>query len=416
MNLLITGFLGSGKTTFILNSLVKRYRDRRLAIVVNDFGQVSYDRLRFYAEGLRVEGVEGACFCCSALGELLEVLHTLKGADVLLVETSGLSDPYPVMQAMESEGFPPTSIVCVASALQLEEFLKEPLFLAQLELSDCVVLSFCDLLPSYKPYLNLLDGHITFPAYEGSVDEDFYLFVDGVKSKKRRQKRRKAKVNHPFSQITLKLEGFYSMWEMENYLRSLPASIVRVKGYLECIESPLPLGLNWTRKHLSWETVEKPIDSFLTFIGYGDFILPSLPKREISFESMIPLGSYDKRQGIAYLKGMPVDELTAAEKLLKEDLKDAVLLTHEGAFECSLDVGKKLKIELRFCHLHRSLDELKDVKKVLLWDLPDAYASYVVKKLKDKAQVFHVGRQFTLPDAELSLKVDTKEKARVLTR
>ncbi len=88
--LLVTGFLGGGKTTFVLKSLVERYKHKRLAIVVNDFGEISYDRLAYYQKGLKVMGVEGGCFCCESAGELESVISSLKDIDLLVVETSWL--------------------------------------------------------------------------------------------------------------------------------------------------------------------------------------------------------------------------------------------------------------------------------------------------------------------------------------
>lgn len=103
----VSGFLGSGKTTFIIRSLLPRLKDKRLSIIVNDFGQTNFDKIRLYQENFEVFGIEGNCFCCELGGEFLNLLSELKNKniDFLIVETSGISNPAPIFYGLESTGF-----------------------------------------------------------------------------------------------------------------------------------------------------------------------------------------------------------------------------------------------------------------------------------------------------------------------
>jgi len=93
---LLTGFLGSGKTT-LMNRLLNAPHERRVGVLVNDFGSINIDaQLIVGVEGGAVELANG-CICCTIRGDLLLAIEGLLDApeppDALLIEASGISDP-----------------------------------------------------------------------------------------------------------------------------------------------------------------------------------------------------------------------------------------------------------------------------------------------------------------------------------
>lgn len=104
---IITGFLGSGKTTLICN-LLRQTPDRRLAVLVNEFGEVSVDGalLRSAGDGCRLEvhDLPNGCICCTVRDDFLPIMQALQerrhDIDHVLIETSGLALPTPVMRAL----------------------------------------------------------------------------------------------------------------------------------------------------------------------------------------------------------------------------------------------------------------------------------------------------------------------------
>lgn len=100
--ILVTGFLGSGKTTLI-NKLIEFYSKKRIGLIINDFGKIAVDGvlLSDLIDGAGntsnsiYEISKGSIFCSCLSGELVKSLkHFVKiNPDVLLIETSGLSDP-----------------------------------------------------------------------------------------------------------------------------------------------------------------------------------------------------------------------------------------------------------------------------------------------------------------------------------
>jgi len=100
--ILITGFLGSGKTTF-LNNVMRQIKDHTIDIIVNDFGEIVVDTDIIKQENesitdskLRIEELgNGSIFCSCLKPDLVNALvkYSKKTADFLVIETSGLSDP-----------------------------------------------------------------------------------------------------------------------------------------------------------------------------------------------------------------------------------------------------------------------------------------------------------------------------------
>ncbi len=98
---ILTGFLGAGKTSFI-NRLAKAGRLTNSAVVVNEFGEAGLDGpFLAAAAGSALVEMTGGCLCCALQGELSETLLKLpEGLDRVIIETSGLADPQPMMRTL----------------------------------------------------------------------------------------------------------------------------------------------------------------------------------------------------------------------------------------------------------------------------------------------------------------------------
>src|SRR6516225_5331519 len=104
---IVTGFLGSGKTTLICG-LLRKNPDRRLAVLVNEFGEVSVDGalLRTAGQecGVEIHDLPNGCICCTIKDDFLPVMKQLQSRkreiEHVLIETSGLALPTPVMRAL----------------------------------------------------------------------------------------------------------------------------------------------------------------------------------------------------------------------------------------------------------------------------------------------------------------------------
>ena len=101
---ILTGFLGSGKTT-LLNYILRENHGKRIAIIENEFGEISIDSDLVVSSEEEIYEMSNGCICClaSVRGDLLRVIRKLVSRrdriDYILIETSGLADPMPVAQA-----------------------------------------------------------------------------------------------------------------------------------------------------------------------------------------------------------------------------------------------------------------------------------------------------------------------------
>lgn len=105
---LLTGFLGSGKTTLV-NHLLTTHATRRMAVVVNEFGELGIDAALMANRTDDILELNNGCVCCASRGDLTRAVSRLVSAggtfDHILVEGSGLADPGPVIESLVGPPF-----------------------------------------------------------------------------------------------------------------------------------------------------------------------------------------------------------------------------------------------------------------------------------------------------------------------
>ncbi len=153
---IITGFLGSGKTTLV-NYVLSREKGFRIAVMVNEIGEIAIDNdLIIGASGDMLELANG-CICCSINNDLVDatfrVLQREPAVDRLIVETTGIADPLPVLLTfLRSEFRDAVRIDAVVALADAENFsldlVDSKASLNQLRYADFVVLNKCDLVGS----------------------------------------------------------------------------------------------------------------------------------------------------------------------------------------------------------------------------------------------------------------------------
>lgn len=150
---LITGFLGVGKTTALLNLLATRPVDSRWAVLVNEFGQVGIDGATLTQDGVAVREVPGGCICCTAQLPLRVALTKLireVRPERLLIEPTGLGHPAGVMDVLRSEGLEAAlelrNVICLVDPRQLndEKYRSLEAYQDQIALADVLLANKCD--------------------------------------------------------------------------------------------------------------------------------------------------------------------------------------------------------------------------------------------------------------------------------
>ena len=150
----VTGFLGAGKTSLVNRLVAERAGHERIGVVVNEAGEIGLDgELLGNATDDVVEIADG-CVCCTSQGELLDAITRLHRAagrlDRIIVETSGLADPGPVVDALASITHvlrldTMVAVIDAVHALDQLDRIRSPEALAQVQIATHVVVSKVDI-------------------------------------------------------------------------------------------------------------------------------------------------------------------------------------------------------------------------------------------------------------------------------
>ena len=151
----ITGYLGSGKTT-LLNHILTGQNKRKVAVIVNEFGEVGIDGQLIEKDGdEQLIEFNNGCLCCTVRGDLIETIGKLRQRggelDAIMIETTGLADPAPVASTffVSEEVRADTRLdafITVVDAVNLEKNLEQSVEAQeQVAFADIVIVNKTDL-------------------------------------------------------------------------------------------------------------------------------------------------------------------------------------------------------------------------------------------------------------------------------
>lgn len=148
----IGGFLGAGKTTLV-NHLLRHAEGRRIAVLVNDFGRINIDASWIETAAGETIALSNGCVCCQIGGDLAQAISRVLDApqpfDAVVVEASGVSDPWRIAQVgLADPGLSLDSVVVLVDVSSLLEQARDCLLTdtleRQLRSADFVILNYCD--------------------------------------------------------------------------------------------------------------------------------------------------------------------------------------------------------------------------------------------------------------------------------
>lgn len=150
--LIISGFLGSGKTTLVLQA-AKRFSSsgRKCALIENELGEIGIDGRYLAHEGLQVRELFGGCICCTLSADLLAALHELRdrfGPELVIMEATGLADPGDIAanvkkSRMELSSLSVITLIDAGRYVMLMEMMT-PLLTSQIMAADTVIINKID--------------------------------------------------------------------------------------------------------------------------------------------------------------------------------------------------------------------------------------------------------------------------------
>ena len=251
---IIAGFLGAGKTT-LLNYILSENHGVRAAVLVNDFGAINIDaKLVVGVEGETVTLANG-CVCCTIrddlVGACLGLLQRDEPPEHLLIELSGVSDPFPVLNTfLETDLgtiYSLSTVLSIVDAEQLPGLQHEmgDLVRAQIQAADIVVLNKVDLVSSgalmdvRKRVHGMTPGSRIIEARHGRVSlEIIFEHADPVSRSPRHidsDNHDEHRHGHPFSTWAWTCDLPLSLPRLKSVLEALPDTVYRCKGII-CLE------------------------------------------------------------------------------------------------------------------------------------------------------------------------------------
>jgi len=240
----VAGYLGAGKTTLI-NRILSANPDRKLTVMVNDFGAINIDARLIRARSDDVVQLANGCICCSIQSDLKaqlrELLRMPDRPDQLVIETSGVSDPARVAGVLQHPGLKQTTrIDAIVTLVDLanEQGHADPLFGLQLEVADILILNKVDLVSDAD--LVRFRTRWTFPSLRvlEAVRADVPLeLILGFGAPERPAPNTRPP-DHDFWSTPWQPATPLDYAAFKHAVAALPANVFRAKGFLHLKDMP----------------------------------------------------------------------------------------------------------------------------------------------------------------------------------
>jgi G3E family GTPase len=240
----IAGFLGSGKTT-LLKKLISWEINRGVCphVIMSEFGDINIDGLLINEKRIKLKAITGGCACCDLREELAEAfsdaVNTSPGSTIF-IESTGVGDPAGIIESLQpvirkGTAVIATVIVVYDAGRPLLSGKDGDLVRRQLQTADTIVINKADMASREDIQSVLNDISEINPAAEliitshGEIDFQKALLgksgvkdIEGTKS-----------TSETFRSLGFQIEEPLSPQALEKWLRSLPPSVIRAKGFVE---------------------------------------------------------------------------------------------------------------------------------------------------------------------------------------
>ena len=236
----IGGYLGAGKTTLI-NSLLSNSTIGRLAIVVNDFGEINIDESLILSHDGDTISLTNGCICCSLTDGFAETLTQIRDrsndSDRVIVEVSGVGEPRKIAQWGHTPGYSLDGVVVLVDTSTVIERSKDSYvgetICSQIAAADLILLSRCDLLEEdeIRSVERWLKEESSAMALRGPISASMLFGLEEIGTEKNF-----SSLDHVSA--TLEFPASIDLAAIDIWEKSRPSGIVRVKGFLSINERP----------------------------------------------------------------------------------------------------------------------------------------------------------------------------------
>jgi G3E family GTPase len=299
----VTGFLGAGKTTLINRLLARRAHDAggrgKLGVIVNELGEVGIDGALLANDAARQVELPGGCVCCVLGDELdrtvVDLVTRYPELDAIVLETTGVAEPLPIAWALARE--PAAERVRLAAVVTLVDAANfrasrsksvavdaqvayaDVLLVTKAELAgqaetDAVLAEARGIAPRALVRIGAVDAHAAWlddvladPAIERVGDEHLHEHHGHGHDHDHGAGLGHA---HGIDSVAVDVPYRVDVEELEDVLAELPAGFVRIKGLVETSDG-------WFVVHrvglrVSSERIDAPVDGRGRIVGLGDAV------------------------------------------------------------------------------------------------------------------------------------------------
>ena len=282
----IGGFLGAGKTT-LLNRWLRNAGGQRLAVLVNDFGALNIDAELIAANTGEAIALSNGCVCCQIgddlTGALIQVLESAERFDAVVIEASGVSDPWRIAQLGRADpGLALDGVIVLVDASAARAQWRDPLLTdtveRQLKAADLIVVNKIDLVAdgeraALQAWIESVAGPV--PQFQ-TVDAEVPLaLLSGLALPQAAAPAPQADCGHdPAHEHTPHHGALFDTWScrpervfdtsyLRAWLRDTPAGLLRLKGVLRTAEADGSIGwseLQFAGRHGALRRAHAPRD------------------------------------------------------------------------------------------------------------------------------------------------------------
>lgn len=267
---LITGFLGSGKTTLLTELLAGSLASHRVAIVMNEIGEIGIDG-RVVTGFSHVESLielNNGCVCCTIDDSRFDLaIHELiESADptLVVIESTGVADPGPIVQRVARAGLNLDAIITVVDASSFHRTAREVLVVRrQVAAADFLVINKVDLASRWQlqrlrwSLARTNRRALVLECERGQLDGDL-LFAPSARTYRTSTRQGNPRELHleedGIGAFQYESAGALDPERFEDMLRGMPPAIYRAKGFVRVAGNPWSCLFNFTcgRYELKW--------------------------------------------------------------------------------------------------------------------------------------------------------------------
>jgi G3E family GTPase len=280
--IIVSGFLGAGKTTLVTHLLRSRPEESgKLAVIVNEVGEVGVDGTLLSGENVDMVELTSGCICCTIQTDFLRAVEEIRDRidpDFLVVEATGVAQPADMFDILFH---PPLSdfaslknLVTVVDAnfFRVREVLGA-FYENQIRFADLLILNKIDLvgperLREIESLLGRINTYARIWCTRNCVLDPSLLFQANSHERHNRPHRTEEHHNHHdwgFQAFSFQDRGMIDRERLVRFLETLPETLFRLKGWVQFPEGST--FLDFTAGRYRMEPSDRPRKTAVTFVG-----------------------------------------------------------------------------------------------------------------------------------------------------